>query len=347
MKNITFLIGNGFDLNLGLKTRYTDMYEGYINLHSTDPDIKKLKELLRADAPGYETWGDFEMAMARHAQSYQNEDAFVKCVRDFRKYLIDYLTEQNAKFPKLCEETVNGTRACIQEFRESLQSFYLGQTPNVMNAIKQRISSVDGQKYNFIVFNYTTILDYIDTERRDRGGAYNTEITHIHGKIGSDIVLGIDNLDQLTDVPFSLTKKAERAFIKPHFNQEYDSARLKRAIEMIDNSDVICVYGMALGESDRMWIERLIRWLKSDQGNHLIYYAYSEKDYGGSYPDEIMDEEDEKKRELLTRICRDWADIQQVFGQVHIPLGHNIFNFAAKLKKAPPVVKTPESLANV
>lgn len=341
MRYITFLIGNGFDLNLGLKTRYTDMYEGYINLHSTDPDIKKLKALLRADAPGYETWGDFEMAMAHHAQSYQNETAFVKGVRDFRRYLTDYLTEQNAKFPQLCEEKVNGIRACIQEFKESLQNFYLGLTPNVMNAIRQRISSADGQRYNFIVFNYTTILDYIDSERRDRGGAYNTEIIHIHGKIGSDIVLGVDNPRQLTDVPFVLTKRTERAFIKPQFNEEYDSARLTRAIEMINLSDVICVYGMALGESDRMWIERLVKWLKSDRGNHLIYYAYSEKNYDSSYPDERMDEEDDQKLELLTRICSDPADVEQIFDQVHIPLGQNIFNFVTKLKTMPPAVKTP------
>lgn len=289
MKNITFLIGNGFDLNLDLKTRYTDMYEGYINLPSADPDIKRLKELLRADAPGYKTWGDFEMAMARHAQNYQSEDAFVKGVRDFRRYLTEYLTAQNAQFPKLCESTANGVRTCIKEFSESLQNFFLGQTPNVINAIRQRISSVDGQKYNFIVFNYTTTLDYVLEARLERGGPYNTEITHIHGKIGSDIVLGVDNLGQMKDVPFVLTKKAERAFIKPQFNQEYDFARLRRAIEMIDNSDVICIYGMALGESDRMWIERIIRWLKSEQENHLIYYDYSEKDYANSYPDEIMD----------------------------------------------------------
>lgn len=28
--NITFLIGNGFDINLGLKTRYVDFYDFYL-----------------------------------------------------------------------------------------------------------------------------------------------------------------------------------------------------------------------------------------------------------------------------------------------------------------------------
>ena len=32
---IAYLIGNGFDLNLGLKTRYDDFYDYYIDNHTT------------------------------------------------------------------------------------------------------------------------------------------------------------------------------------------------------------------------------------------------------------------------------------------------------------------------
>ena len=28
--NVTFLVGNGFDINLGLKTKYTDFYPSYL-----------------------------------------------------------------------------------------------------------------------------------------------------------------------------------------------------------------------------------------------------------------------------------------------------------------------------
>ena len=46
--NITFLIGNGFDIKLGLKTRYTDFYPTYIdsNNHSKEESIKKFTELI-------------------------------------------------------------------------------------------------------------------------------------------------------------------------------------------------------------------------------------------------------------------------------------------------------------
>ena len=70
--NITFMIGNGFDLHLGMKTRFTDMYEGYIQSPSEDIVIQRFKEDLKESAgERYEKWSDFEIAMAAHANAAQ------------------------------------------------------------------------------------------------------------------------------------------------------------------------------------------------------------------------------------------------------------------------------------
>lgn len=42
--NITFLIGNGFDLNLKLNTRYSDFYKYYIKNDPKDLLSKSIKE---------------------------------------------------------------------------------------------------------------------------------------------------------------------------------------------------------------------------------------------------------------------------------------------------------------
>lgn len=36
MKNITFLIGNGFDINVGLDTRYSDFYKYHTDCYPDD-----------------------------------------------------------------------------------------------------------------------------------------------------------------------------------------------------------------------------------------------------------------------------------------------------------------------
>ena len=38
--NITYLIGNGFDVNIGLKSSYADFYKSYVNNHpDNEPDV--------------------------------------------------------------------------------------------------------------------------------------------------------------------------------------------------------------------------------------------------------------------------------------------------------------------
>lgn len=43
--NITYFIGNGFDVNIGLKSRYADFYNAYVKMHSDDEAdvIKRFK----------------------------------------------------------------------------------------------------------------------------------------------------------------------------------------------------------------------------------------------------------------------------------------------------------------
>ena len=57
--NITFLIGNGFDLKLGLNTRYSDFYSYYHEKASKESII--LKWMKEDDDKG--NWADLEMAL--------------------------------------------------------------------------------------------------------------------------------------------------------------------------------------------------------------------------------------------------------------------------------------------
>ena len=324
MSNITFMIGNGFDLNLGLKTSYSDMYKGYIESPSQNDSISLLKKLLEDDAPLYETWGDFEMAMAKHATQYADEDSFVTALRDFRRHLTTHLRKENEAFAKFQHNSQGYMPSYRQEFDRSLDSFYKGQTPNVVREIDSRTRVAGSRKYKFIVFNYTETFDSI--ARISRKFADIT-ISHIHGKLGEDILLGIDNLEQMSQTPFDCSEKTNRTFIKPKFNEEYDSERLNKTIAMIQNSDVICAFGVSFGESDKMWLDAVVDWLQESPTNHLVYYMYNEKDYADVFPDEKMEEEDELKRVLLNRLCKETSLVQRIFNQVHIPLGHKIFNF--------------------
>lgn len=59
--NVTYIIGNGFDLNLGLKTGYQDFYDYYIEVPSPNAHVELLKNTIKQE--GYELWSDLEVGL--------------------------------------------------------------------------------------------------------------------------------------------------------------------------------------------------------------------------------------------------------------------------------------------
>lgn len=322
--NITFLIGNGFDLRMGMKTRFTDMYEGYIAQDSATDTIRKFKEMLEADAPNYKTWGDFEMTMAERAKEFHDEDAFITCLRDFKLYMVSHLENEQKIMDSRMAVGKDTRGICEKEVLRSIEQFYSQLSPNTVNAFL-RLGAREHPTYNFISFNYTSVFDsmlpiYVNTP------------VHIHGKLGADVVLGADNLDQVKDLPYVTSRRFNRAFIKPEFNKNYDNARLANAERIIDTSDIVCVYGMSLGKSDLSWTRRLKDWLRSHKDNHLVYFVHDEQKFDKSNWDAIIDEEENRIASLLGRICDSGDEMSQIFDQVHIPVGYDIFDVDAILK---------------
>ena len=321
---ITFLIGNGFDLRMGMKTRFTDMYEGYIAQNSATDAIRKFKEMLEADAPNYKTWGDFEMAMAEKAKEFDDEDSFIECLRNFKLYMVSHLQNEQKNIDDRMAIGKDTRGICAKEVLRSIEQFYTQLRPNVVNAFL-RLGAQEHPTYNFISFNYTSVFDSLLP-------LYVNGPVHIHGKLGADVVLGADNLDQVKNLPYVTSRKFNRAFIKPEFNKNYDNARLANAEEIINRSDVICVYGMSLGKSDLSWTRKLKEWLLAHKDNHLVYFIHDEQKFDKSNWDAIIDEEEDRIASLLGKICDSSDEMDKIFDQIHIPVGYDIFGVDEILK---------------
>ena len=324
--NITFLIGNGFDIRLGMKTKYTDMYSSYLAAHSPNSVIGDFKKALQKTAPdGYQTWGDFEIAMARYASNFKSESELIACVRDFKEHLGEHLTKEQDSFRQYSKERL-GHIACAKEMERSLRSFHRGQTPNVVNAI-EALGDLEFANIKFVTFNYTTVLDQIIA---DYTSYYkNADVKkpiHIHGSLNTDVVLGVDRTEQFDSLPYILSPRGERAFIKPSFNSQFDSARVEAAEQAITKSDVICIYGMSLGPSDDTWIRKIYDWLTIDSNHHLICFKYPSQKFSAWRRDEMMDMEDNHREELLSRLGGS-ERLEGIDNQVHIPIGYDIFDF--------------------
>lgn len=320
---ITFLIGNGFDLNLGMKTSFIDVYKEYTAIPSFSPPvIRKFKETLRNDASmHYSTWADFEMGMAEYAETFENEDDFILCIRDFKSFLAKHLDQQESAYVTKINNFDYGL--LVDEFFKSVSNFYDEESKNLINKIK---SFGQVNEINFINFNYTHTLDAI-IKRMNINYRFLSLPIHIHGELGNDVVLGVNNVEQIKNNKFRTSKKVKRAFVKPDFNCEYDEARVNSALFSIESSNIVCAFGMSFGDSDKMWIDEIIQFLKSDNKNQFFLFIHGLGQYDRMHRDLIMDVEDEKKVEFLKRIGFDENNLDSIIDQIHIPITKKIFEF--------------------
>ena len=94
--NVTFLIGNGFDIGMGLNSRFKDFFPIYQIKSNNKPDrIKMLSHAIEGD---YETWADFETALGKYTLEFTSETKqdFIDQLRDFENDFMEYLESQEA-----------------------------------------------------------------------------------------------------------------------------------------------------------------------------------------------------------------------------------------------------------
>ena len=218
------------------------------------------------------------MEMCDYAQSLKTEKEFVECVRDFSVYMREYLDrEQKLFFKRINDEAKE--KIIHDEMVDSFSGFYKGISHNVNSTMSIRDAGLR-RNIQAISFNYTEVFDYAMEKAFDQYSYRAPQIIHIHGKLGDDPTLGIDNENQWK-AAYPLSRNGKRAFVKPFFNEEYDRMRVVEAVNIINSADTICTYGLALGESDLTWRNVLIDWLQRNTKNHLFVYRYgiSQKTY--------------------------------------------------------------------
>lgn len=279
---ITFLIGNGFDLNLGLETTYASFITEYVKdiAMEQNPIIKKFKEDISRDP---QLWSDAEIALGKYTAAHNNPEDYYACHEDFCNALAERFIqmEQIIDYEKLEETFVSG-------FSNSMKNILTGFREQEREQIKKSYSAVDGgYTYNFITFNYTYVLDkiceivnkhYECLGNRLYGGRYyrNTTgvIRHVHGTVDRDMVLGVNDMSQISnsdifqgenDIYLSQIIKQKTNEI----NQEYND---EKTWEVLKRSNLIVIYGMSMGATDNLWWKRIGEVMHDNGLLQLIIY---------------------------------------------------------------------------
>jgi len=289
VSNITFFIGNGFDLNLGLKTKFSDVINEYLKIETNDTNIKKFQEEFKKD---YKNWSDFEKALGEYTEKFtpDNVNDLIAQIESFRNVLINKFKKEESRI-----DYENNEKEIVSVVKQSLMEF----NNNLPYEDKQDVSRfLQGSRdnstflYNFVSFNYTNVLDkFVEIINSDKGnigsrsrtdtrGSYIIndkieKIIHIHGTLQDNFILGVDNIDQIANITFKNDADFLWKIVKPITNKELKKSNVEETIKIISKSTIICIFGMSIGETDKTWWKLILSWLKSDLSKHLVIFSYN------------------------------------------------------------------------
>lgn len=278
--NIAYLIGNGFDLMLGMKTRPSDFLQAFINSNSTklDDPASKLAETIRND--GVDTWSDFEMKLGDYSSKFSparegDVDEYLMEVDALESYLATWLKKEQDKIDDAALQNRSHT-------------FFASITNIVPFLAEQgiRFSSEDSvRNCDFICFNYTdTFTRLYNTmcldESLDSFGARITlqSLISPHGQLNNFIVCGVDGTDQITNADMRNDDKVLSCIVKEQMQRNSSFNFYRDAQTTIYQANLICIFGMSLGKSDRRWwkqiADSLLHRSIDHPAAHVVIFSY-------------------------------------------------------------------------
>lgn len=248
--NKLLVIGNGFDLALGLKTSYLDFMRWLKNEHYMD------------DAYLY-----------RYLSSKLNQKRWIDIENELRQYSLSFfeIGEMNVKLSgqnkRICDNLRNEYKDLCKNLCEYLKiqlnkNDWL-ETELENQSIKQLLSKVKKEPLYVINFNYT------DTIKAFR---VNDVVNHhIHGSLsdGENIVFGVEDSSILAKENTFLYKSYNPILNVNHLNERFEDAKH------------ILFYGYSLGQTDHSYFEDFFKEqsTKGCERKKFDFFYYGQEGY--------------------------------------------------------------------
>jgi hypothetical protein len=250
--NIVYFIGNGFDINLGMKTRYSDFYKQYNTQNSKSELIKELKNEI---AEGIINWSDLELAFGKHTVKLKNIEEFDEVYEDIVDNLADYLISEEEKF--------DFKKVNVDSFLKQLsvpEKFLTAEDIQELLEYKNQWRNI-AWNINIITLNYTTTIEKIlgDKQANFEIGVHHQHqiifknIYHIHGYTDKRTVLGVNDISQIDKVDFHENEEILEALIKTKCNRVQRHNVDKICEKNINEAHLICIFGSSIGDTDNYW----------------------------------------------------------------------------------------------
>jgi hypothetical protein len=185
-------------------------------------------------------------------------------------------------------------------------------------------------------FNYTRTVENLLADKKKIGNAFYSKdldciyegICHTHGEV-DNLILGVNDTNQISNPSFAKNVDVEDYLLKPKMNANLGHLKDSKAQEVIKKADLICLFGISLGETDGLWWKHLGESLKTNV--QLIYFVYNPNDFLGEaryLGKQIRD----WKNKLMTACQIDDSSRNSVSGKIQVVFNSNMFHLKSPTK---------------
>lgn len=283
---VAYLIGNGFDIAPGLRTRYSDFYRYYVEVKSASGVVNEFKRSLADDSCHFDKWADLELSLGQYMVKIPDLENFDELIGDIKSELSGYLTQVQIEFESKNKRNLDPNLflshlLCPENYlrprdRKSLSDYYAE-------------FSSGGHIYSVINFNYTNIIEQILGLKAKMNGFRNlsnsivsggmqrmlSSIYHVHGSVEEDMVLGVNDLAQVSNDKLKGIQFFRNDFIKSECNRAQRHGIEDECMALIEQADVICIFGSSLGKTDQLWWDLIVNQVKN-RNCRLVIFLYEE-----------------------------------------------------------------------
>lgn len=339
--NILYILGNGFDLSLGLDTSYRSFLKHYLNSHqpNADPFIEDFQREVWKDI---DTWTDLETHLGQWLDDNKSRERAIAVHDDLVNELSLYMkNEQERVKPnaKVREQILSNMANISHHLHRNLDkrditnyiSKFANSTPHVINTI---------------TLNYTDTFERLALqEGKNEFQCTDNKIfftfnppIHLHGTVDEGIVLGVNDEAQVRNKQLVKEDSIQHRFIKTStINNVYRTGYEEQAIQAIDAANMICVYGTSFGKTDkRIWNRIVNRVVKHNL--QVILFHFGSEAFGGNQGPKKVDKIDSLNRQFVTYgIMSDTGRTLSIPSNVLGVYNSDVFNIKVDVAEQKPV----------
>ena len=290
---ILYLVGNGFDIHVGLETAYPSFLKYYLKQPlPTDIDEKRQGYItrLKDDIKGNtKLWSALELQYGKHMSKLGkgNSDLILEELDTINDNIRDHLSKYMAFQDEKSFFTDDASKIFVKDIivpELHLRDFERNTIAN------QRISAWRGTAnvVDIVSFNYTHTIEHLlgKTPVQDSNGITINEPVHVHGYHDNRMIMGVDNISQIDNDELKRLTYATETLVKSQCNHTYGVSHTDQTISLINNAQLICIYGLSFGDTDKTWWRTVCSALKSRGFVYVIIFWHEDDfpNYSNSGP---------------------------------------------------------------